>query len=190
VLVALRYALLGLLSQQAASGYDLAKAFEGPLGQYAWQAGHNRIYPELARLTEEGLIEVAEEGARGRRTYAVTEAGLAELRSWVLNPLGGSGTIRNEPVLRLFLLSALEPDDARRYLRQVAETTARDGAQLREAMANESPDPTDGPLPFGWLAAGFGIRQYDAAHDWANWALAELDKFEQDSPPNPKSKSA
>jgi len=172
--MALRYALLGLLASEPASGYDLAKAFEGELGAYAWQAGYNRIYPELARLADEGLIVPAGEGARGRRTYAITAAGFAELRAWLMAPRTG-GAVRNEPVLRLFLLSALEPDDARTVLREVADNSRRQIAELGEAMATDTPASPDGRLPFGWLAAGYGLRQYQASNDWALWALGELD---------------
>ncbi|GGT05846.1 PadR family transcriptional regulator [Nonomuraea spiralis] len=180
--MALRYALLGLLSEGPASGYDLAKAFEGELGSHAWQAGYNRIYPELARLTEEGLIEPAGEGVRGRRAYGVTEAGRAELRAWLLAPRKG-GAVRNEPVLRLFLLSALDPEDARTVLREIAANSERQLAELGPAMAVDTPVSPGGRLPFGWLAAGYGLRQYRAAHDWATWALGELDKLgEPDKP--------
>jgi DNA-binding PadR family transcriptional regulator len=173
--MALRYALLGLLAQQPASGYDLAKAFEGELGAYAWQAGFNRIYPELARLADEGMIEPAAEGARGRRSYAITEAGFAELRAWLMAPRAG-GAVHNEPVLRLFLLSALDPDDARAVLREIADNSQRRIAELEPAMTADAPSSPDGRLPFGWLAAGYGLRQYQASHDWATWALDQLDK--------------
>jgi DNA-binding PadR family transcriptional regulator len=182
--MALRYALLGLLSERPASGYDLAKAFEGELGTYAWQAGYNRIYPELARLADEGLIEPADEGARRRRAYALTEAGLAELRAWLLAPRKG-GAVRNEPVLRLFLLSALEPEDARTVLREIAGNSERQIAELGPTLAADTPVSPDGHLPFGWLAAGYGLRQYQASRDWAVWALGELDKAEHRRPEPP-----
>jgi PadR family transcriptional regulator, regulatory protein AphA len=175
--MALRYALLGLLAEKPASGYELAKAFEGELGRYAWQAGHNRIYPELARLTEESLIEVVAEGPRGRRTYALTKAGRTELRSWLLQPRTG-GPVRSEYVLRLFLLSALDREDARKLLREVADRNAQEAAALREALALKAPMSPGGKLPFGWLAGGYGLRQYEAARDWAEWALDELDRTE------------
>ncbi|GAA1996356.1 hypothetical protein GCM10009799_23780 [Nocardiopsis rhodophaea] len=78
--MSLSYALLGMLAYEPFSGYDLKKRFDGELGEYAWHAPHTRIYPELVKLADEGLIEVTDEGARGRRTYAATEAGRAELR--------------------------------------------------------------------------------------------------------------
>ncbi len=174
--MALRYALLGLLTERTASGYDLAKAFEGEIGQYAWQAGHNRIYPELARLADEGMVEVVDEGARGRRTYAITEEGLADLRTWLLAPRSG-GAVRNEQLLRYFLLSALEPGDARVFLRRIADDNAEKADRLRATLDGIAPGGgPDDRLPLGWLAGGFGVRQYEAMRDWAEWALGELDR--------------
>ncbi|WP_327090292.1 PadR family transcriptional regulator [Nonomuraea sp. NBC_01738] len=179
--MALRYALLGLLSGGPASGYDLAKAFEGELGTYAWNAGYNRIYPELARLADEELIEPASQGSRGRQTYAITQAGRRELHAWLMKPRT-SRTVRNEPVLRMFLLSALNPDDARTVLRDIAANSERQIAELSQALESTPPASPHGRLPFGWLAAGYGLHQYQASRDWARWALGELDKATRQPP--------
>jgi DNA-binding PadR family transcriptional regulator len=81
--MSLRYALLGSLADEPRTGYALLKHFEQSLA-YAWPASHSQIYPELARLLEEGLIEQTETGARNSKTYAVTEAGLENIRRWLL----------------------------------------------------------------------------------------------------------
>ena len=100
--MSLRHALLGLLADEPASGYDLTRAFAGELGRYAWQAGHTRIYPELVRMEEQGLVVVQSLGPRGRKTYAITGPGRDELRTWMLT-WPEQGTVRNETVLRMFL---------------------------------------------------------------------------------------
>src|SRR5437588_10008069 len=118
--MSLRHALLGLLADEPASGYDLHRRFECDLGRYAWQAGHTGIYPELVKMADEGLVIVKATGARGRKTYALTEDGRAELRSWLMSP-PRQGTVRNETVLRMFLVQALEPGDARILLKAIVE---------------------------------------------------------------------
>ena len=171
--MSLPHALLGLLAVAPRSGYELTKAFAGDLGRYAWQAGHTSIYPELARLAEQGRVEVMHEGARGSRTYAVTDAGRAELRAWLLTP-ADRGRVRNEEVLRMFLLSALDPADARVVLERIAANAAEEAATLR-AIVEGAGVVRPGPEGFGLLAAEFGLRQYDAVHGWALWAIARLD---------------
>lgn len=52
----LKYAILGLVHKEEMSGYDITSQFKQEIGQF-WSAKHSQIYPELKRLTEEGLIE-------------------------------------------------------------------------------------------------------------------------------------
>lgn len=185
--MSLTHALLGLLATAPASGYELTKAFEQDLGRYAWQAGHTSIYPELNKLAGRGLVEVTHEGARGAKTYDITPDGRTELRTWLLTPPGAGGTVRNEQVLRMFLLTALEPADQRLLLTRIAERTAEGAAELgavisavhdgraRDDAAHAGRARRDGPRPrFGLLAAEYGRRQYEAVHGWALWALEQI----------------
>ncbi|WP_433800741.1 PadR family transcriptional regulator [Actinomycetospora sp. CA-084318] len=171
--MSLRHALLGLLSDAPASGYDLARAFDGDLGRYAWQAGHTRIYPELVKMADEGLVAVESTGARGRKSYALTDAGRTELRRWLLDP-PEQGAVRNETVLRMFLVQALEPADARRYLEAVAEHCVAEIERLRPVMDDLDEHEGVDTLPFGRLAGEYGLRQYEAVAGWAAWSLERL----------------
>ncbi|AEA28288.1 PadR family transcriptional regulator [Pseudonocardia benzenivorans] len=171
--MSLTHALLGLLATRPQSGYELTKAFEGDLGRYAWQAGHTSIYPELAKLAERGLVEVTAEGARGSKTYDVTDAGRAELRDWLMSPPSRQAKVRNEQVLRMFLLSALDRDDAVTLLRRIAASTAEQADVLR-AIREEAGDVVPGPAGFGQLAAEYGLRQYETVSSWALWAIEQL----------------
>jgi len=172
--MSLRYALLGMLCQEPASGYDLTKYFEKNIGRYAWHAKHTQIYPELNRLADEGLIRVAEKGARGRRTYGITAAGRAELRAWLVHPSSKFG-VRNEYILRLFLVSALEGDDARELLRIQIERSVRELEQLRAIVEEiDRGAPKAARLGFGRVAAEYGLRHYQTMQDWAKWALGRI----------------
>lgn len=74
---------------------------------------------------------------------------------------------------RMFLLTALEPADQARMLDGIAGHTAAAAAELRSVV--EEPLTDAGPRAgFGLLAAHFGIRQYEAVHDWAVWAREQL----------------
>ena len=172
--MSLRYALLGLLAEEPASGYDLTRKFERVLQRYAWHAKNSQIYPELGQLCAEGLISVVDEGPRGRRTYAITDAGRAELRRWMRNP-PEVFVVRNEFVLRLFLLSALEPDEARAALRHLADETDVALADLREQVDKfDAAAPPGAPLPLGRLVAEFGVRSFQTLQEWARWAQGHI----------------
>ena len=49
----LGYAILGLLAVEPLTGYQLAQRMRAPIG-YMWTAGHSQIYPELAKLLDDG----------------------------------------------------------------------------------------------------------------------------------------
>ncbi len=73
----LRLYLLKLLDEQPRHGYDLMQQLENRFqGLYSPSAG--TIYPRLARLHAEGLVEPVA-GPGGRKTYQLTDAGRAEL---------------------------------------------------------------------------------------------------------------
>lgn len=176
--MSLRYALLGLLDAEPSSGYDLARQFAEGIGSYAWSAKHSQIYPELKKLTDEGLIEITETGARGRKTYAVTAVGRDELRQWLLAEPSGGGGVRNEFVLRLFLLSSLDRDEAAGILAGTlhfaeARVELLEGEFVSAARASGT-ESGGGP----GMAAQFGILSYRALADWARWALGSI----QDDP--------
>jgi PadR family transcriptional regulator AphA len=172
---ALRHALLGLLSQERASGYELARRLERTLWRYAWQAQYSQIRPELDRMSIDGLITVVATGARRRRTYSITRSGQAELQRWLRHP-PAQFVARSEFVLRLFLLSTLDPADARTLLAPIVDESARELERLRAAVAAaDASAEASAPLSFDRLAAEFSLRSVEALHEWAMWALPELD---------------
>jgi DNA-binding PadR family transcriptional regulator len=68
----LRLVLLALIEQEPRHGYDLIKAIETAFGGgYAPSPGV--VYPNLALLSDEGLIAGVEAG--GKQVFSVTEAG-------------------------------------------------------------------------------------------------------------------
>jgi PadR family transcriptional regulator AphA len=175
--MSLRHALLGLLHAEPASGYDLTRQFETTLERIAWHARHSQIYPELNKMLAEGLVEVIEEGPRGRRTYAITDAGRADLRKWMMNP-PADPQVRSEPLLRMFLMSTLDPVDARPLLQAHADEAAAGASQLREIIADfDAGNLPPGTAPTGRLLAEIGLRQQVASYDWALWAISELDQL-------------
>lgn len=169
--MSLRYALLGLLAEEPASGYDLARKFERNLRRYAWHAQHSQIYPELSRLADDGLAAVVEHGPRGRRTYAITDTGRIELRRWVLDP-NDEPVVRNEHTLKLFLLSTLDVEDARKMLQVQAEGSRQQYEQLRAAIDEAA---AAGRPAVALFAAELGARYFQTLHEWALWALDRLE---------------
>ncbi|MEV3922428.1 PadR family transcriptional regulator [Actinomadura coerulea] len=171
--MSLRHAVLGLIAEMdGASGYDLLKMFEISLGN-VWPARQSQLYGELGKLADAGLIEVAEEGPRGRRAYRITESGRAELRHWLVD-VPSKGSRKDESLLRVFFLGMVGPEEAQRYMRGHA---AGLGEYLDELTALEgNVDWGEDDLSvYGRLVIEYGKRFAAMRRDWFEWAAREID---------------
>jgi DNA-binding PadR family transcriptional regulator len=168
--MSLHYALLGAIAECPRTGYQLLMHFEQSLA-YAWPASHSQIYPELARLRDEGLIEQTGSGARNSKTYAVTQAGLDEVRRW-LRETEPDRRVRSDGTLRIFFLWLLEPDEA---IAKLGEERAYWRARLDELeLIKAGPrGPGRKEQAFGIALEG-GIRSIAARLEWLDWAVEEL----------------
>ena len=72
-----RIALLSLLKDGPKHGYELMKELEARSGGM-YKASAGTVYPNLQMMEDEGLIR-AEVPEDGKRVYAITDAGRAEL---------------------------------------------------------------------------------------------------------------
>lgn len=169
--MSLRHAALGLLSRGPASGYDLLQTFHRSLAN-VWPATQSQLYGELGKLAQSGLVEVVSEGARGRKEYALTDAGMAELQHW-LTEVEPTAVRRSDMLLRVFFLNVLEPGQAEDFLKRRSEQAAvyhQELVGIKEQIAGES-----GPLTeYGRLTLEWGLRYTDMQREWAEWALGEL----------------
>ncbi|AHH97063.1 hypothetical protein GCM10010174_38280 [Kutzneria viridogrisea] len=169
--MSLRHALLGLLNFSPSSGYELAKHFQYTL-RGIWNARSHQLYPELSRLAADGHVEVVEEGARGRRTYAITEFGREELRRWLVE-VEPDRTMRSEIYLRAFLLSTvLCRDDALAVLEREVQVWTEQRAGLvavMERSARMSP-----PHGSHNLALDLTLRMTDAMLGWSQEAATRI----------------
>lgn len=166
--MSLTHALLGLLVSEPGTGYDLRRRFDASLSN-AWHASHSQIYPELGRLEERGLVEVVARGARRSRTWAATDAGRAELRRW-LTETEPNRDVRNEPLLRAFLLFLLEPDERAPVLARELDAAEREGAQL--AATAQQLEGRGGAARYGPIV-DLGQRLNGVLQEWLRDQLAD-----------------
>jgi DNA-binding PadR family transcriptional regulator len=176
-----RYIILGLLSHEAMSGYDMKKRMELSVSHF-WNVGFSQIYPTLAELEADGLItkeDAAVSKGPRRHLYAITDAGRRALTYWLLLPEEKEYT-RYEILLKLFFGASLPRPITRRRIESFLhryepqrEQMAAFKDDLTQHMA-QSPDH----LNF-YLTALFGEYIYDAYVKWADEALRLLAEEKQ-----------
>jgi PadR family transcriptional regulator AphA len=167
--VSLRHALLGLLAGSPMTGYELNRKFERSMLN-VWPAGHSQIYPELARLAEGGKIRQAGSGARGKKIYEITPAGLDEVKAWLRTEPDHAS--RNPAFLRVFFLWLMEPEEATAFLESEALVHEAKLLEFQE-IASRRTRQDDEAWAFG-LALEWGIRYEQGILEWNEWARQQI----------------
>lgn len=99
-----------MLTDGPASGYDMKKCFESSFGHF-FPAGYGSIYPALATLARNGLVEfelVAQDGKPDRKVYSITSKGREALMEGLSNP-SPSHKIRSEFLATLWFAHLMDP---------------------------------------------------------------------------------
>lgn len=155
------YVILGMVSREARSGYEIKAAVDGST-RFFWAASYGQIYPELKRLSEAGLVEGvdAPRGERKRTVYAITDAGMVALTDWLRQPPQTS-EMREEGLLKLFFADVLPREDALATLRVMRERRLELAARLR-GMEPKTLEKD----PFSLMVLQGGIEFNEWFADW------------------------
>lgn len=174
-----RYAVLGMLSLQPMSGYDLKKFTEGSTANF-WQENYAQIYPMLRQLTEEGLatsyIEKQEKRPE-RRIYALTEKGWDELRRWLTEPVELQ-VERNELLLKLFFARHTSVDVSIEHVHRFRDLQAQLLQRYTEIEASIKQSYAEyKELPYWLITLSYGKHIAQAHLAWCDETLARLQQL-------------
>jgi DNA-binding PadR family transcriptional regulator len=171
----LSLAVLGLVSQQPMSGYDLRKVFATtPMGHLSSSPG--AIYPALRRLEQSGLVRgttKARDTLRPRRVYSLTKEGKTALRRRLTQPVTQDDVVwrLDDLLLRFaFMGDLVQRKQALRFMQEFVAEVGACISSLREHLAAER----DGMPLHGRLALEHGVETYEATARWARRALRQL----------------
>jgi DNA-binding PadR family transcriptional regulator len=189
----LGYAILGLLSREELSGYDLTRRMAGRVG-YFWSARHSQIYPELAKLEENGYVthSVVEQTERpDKKVYGITARGLEELEEWVTRP-PVPRPVRDELTLKAYSVWLADKEEAARLFREEGlrhEEQLAHYEDLRVWMEGEHErDVRDPGSP--WFASYATLRRgMGYEREYAEWCRWIADTVERREPTPKESKS-
>jgi DNA-binding PadR family transcriptional regulator len=155
------------------SGYDLTREFDLTLAN-VWSAKHSQIYPELARLVDEGLIEQVGSGPRGRKVYATTEAGRGVVIDW-LRKDDPKRDVRVESLLQGFFYWMLDADEAVALIEREKSFHQGELARYEAVRDFERLDwAGDAERRSQRIMLEAGIRYERGLVEWADWAVGEL----------------
>ncbi|MDZ4769243.1 MAG: PadR family transcriptional regulator [Chloroflexota bacterium] len=139
----LKYVLLGGLSYQPLTGYQL-KQFVDSSTRHFWFAQTSQIYRTLDMLEKEGLLtsEIQEQDTRpDRRLYHITPTGRADLQTWLAELMIEISPAKDSLLVRLFFSAQLDKETVLTQLRLQRSLHQRQLSLYRNeivALINES----------------------------------------------------
>lgn len=169
--VSLRHFVLGLLTQQPMSGYDIKRFLEG----LSWLAGRpsgGSLYPVLRALRQESLVTV--ETVQGidrppKKIYNITEEGREALQAWIEEPITVCASLKAF-VMRLFLADSHTRPILSAHLEQRRAQVAAHQDSLMGSRERSDGEPSLGQQ----LALDYGLALATAELAWLD---STLDRF-------------
>ena len=168
--------LLGLVSIQPSTGYDLKRRF-ATTSMGVYQPSSGALYPALDRLERRGLLRSEmpppAAGVRPRRLYHLTEGGRQAHLGWVREPVVPE-TVAQDLGLHLlrFVLMAhvLSADAVLEFLVSLRAALAGFVASLEQSASAADVSGN----PYAGLAVEHGLAVHRASLAWADQAISRV----------------
>jgi DNA-binding PadR family transcriptional regulator len=185
--VNLRYLILGLLTQQSMSGYDIKRFLKG----LNWLIGNpsgGSLYPVLRALREQLLVSV--EIVPGvdkppRKIYSITAAGHEVLQAWLDKPIATNASLKAF-LMRLLLADSHSPARLNAHLKQRRTQVSAAHAVLYGGLGT----PRTGLSKGQQLALDYGLAMAKAELAWLDSTLDRLHEPAEPEQEEPNSSSA
>lgn len=161
------YLVLGMVRAGVGTGYSIKRAVDQTT-RFFWATSFAQVYPELARLEEQGYIVGRDDprGKRPRRTYHLTERGRDALGDWLQTSRVPAFEFRDEGLLRLFFADALSEDEAITLVRRLREQAEDADQTFRESILSIAAEAPERGYRFPLIAARLGADYYRWRARW------------------------
>ncbi len=175
-----KYAILGVLNERPASGYDVKKFCDSIA--YFWNENYSHIYPVLKQMEEEGLVTKKTEQTEGRpprNIFSITPGGREEFVKWLMLPVEPH-ILRAELLLKLLFSNNIPVDNMVEKLENKIEEQMR----IREYLDNGAEEiksriKTERKLK-AWLAViQWGRTITDATIGWCEETIQVLQEDDE-----------
>lgn len=182
IVMSLPHALLGLLSYQPSTGYDLRTVFSESV-QFFWSATLPQIYRTLNQMESDGWLTSKiepQEGKPSRKVYSVTDKGMKELTRWLVTR-PAMAPERNPLLVKVFFGRMVNPGAIKKIIagyqlhhKELLERYETETAEVIRRYAQACNSPAD--EVFWKLTLDFGQRYSKMVLEWCDHALTTIDK--------------
>jgi DNA-binding PadR family transcriptional regulator len=169
--VSFRYVILGLLTLQPMSGYDIKRFLAG----LSWLTGSpsgGSLYPVLRALRQEELVTVETVPGLDRppkKIYSITYRGRQVLRAWTKQPVATCASLKAF-LMRLFLADSHSRTRLSAHLQERRDQVASHNELLAGGLETLDAGPNLGQQ----LAVDYGLALATAELAWLDATLDRL----------------
>ncbi len=182
-LAATSWALLGMLSYEyELSGYDIRKWIDWSMRFFYGSPAYSQIYSELKKLEHLGLVTSRfdnSSGARSRRLYKITEAGLDAVTRWANDAPLDPPVLKHSALLRVTFAHLTTPARLREILQ---EHLAYADEMYRSAAKDAKWAKADPAWAYARVALNWAERYYANERELTLKMIKELDEAEAEFP--------
>jgi PadR family transcriptional regulator AphA len=177
----LSFGLLCILATNSYTGYELMLKI-----QPFWQAKHSQIYPLLAALEKNGLVqheEVAQSDKPDKKIYSITEKGQSELKQWIAQPSSEPVT-RDEMLLKAYCISIVDVDVIHTLFEEREKMYSEKLVKYKKYYDNLNQRIEDGNEKINLHSSKFGfyiilkkaIMNTEVNLEWCQWVKSQIKK--------------
>ena len=178
-LAATSWAILAILSyEDELSGYDVKKVTEWSIRYFYWSPSFSQIYTELKKLEKLGLVTSRldhDNGARSRRLYKITAAGLEAVTRWANDSPADPPMLKHSVLLRVAFGHLAGAAKLKELLQEHVEFAER---MQREATRDAHGAETLDAWAYPRLALQWAARYYASERELALQMIGDLDDAE------------
>ena len=179
--MSLPHALLGLISYQPSTGYDLKNKFQKSI-HFFWNAALPHIYRSLNQMEREGWITSKIEqqsGKPNRKVYRITAEGKKELVNW-LNEPPPEPEFRHSMLVKVFFGKQLSRERFSEYVRNWREHNVsllkQYETEIMPVIKRQSGKATYAEDADYWeLSLDYGICHSRMVIDWCDRTLKKIE---------------
>ncbi len=173
------YVLLGLLSHESMTGYEMKKRLDTTL-RFFWGGSYGSIYPTLSQLEGEGKVTREDTSSNGREkiSYSITEYGKESLKEWLREPVQ-KDELRYETLLKLFFGNETGMEGAMEHIGRFEEKCKGELNILTMMAGNLAQHLEDDTHKHYYLTVTFGIKTYECYLEWCREAKEQIKEWEK-----------
>ena len=167
--------ILGLLSHEDLTGYDIKKRIDGAIN-FFWKGSFGSIYPALNAMEEAGQIKrykAEDSGSREKILYHITKEGINVLKRW-LNEEQAANELKYETLLKLYF-GGVEGTETTIHNIEIFERNIKSELEvLKMYEKNLKKEQDNEDHKYFLLTVMFGIEAYEAYLRWCSKAKKML----------------